>query len=234
MLKVGNFILTKWINAEYQMNWLRRINRQTKMHFVSDVQRALNNGSGYTYSFMKNCAHKFRVKDDKIIPAKTRLDNTDGEMFVRKIDDFKSLTSKYSYDELFKIDLRTVLNKDDCSYKNLIYEFGTWEKYLTPEEIKNFYTMDRKVQEPYKKLDDDIVNHLTELFNLPCYTIGRYQMERNNVSIIYKEAIFYHMNIFGGNKPIVESVDAYRNRTIVFWVFKDRVIYGIVDGIDSW
>jgi len=246
---VGKYLHTQWIHNEgFQSNWLRRITRQTKTQYICDVQHSLllsdkykkiiDSTGEYFYGLFADWAKRFTEKDGKIRRQTTNRDNTDGVNTINLVTDFKSLLCKYKYNELFEVDIRTILTDDSLTldYSNMYFNrYNELRPGIYDE--RDFFVFDTELI----SFDDDIwgetAKHLTELFGVPAYKVDELynRIDTTHDHTIYKySATHYHINHHGNDAKVIGFEDHQKNRTVSFWLFEDRIVFKTNDGIDTW
>jgi hypothetical protein len=243
---IGKYIISTWKHNEgFQQNWLRRINRQTKTQYVSDVQWTLllsdkykklyDADSDFFYKRFNRCAFRCRFAKGKFIPQKSYLSNSDGVDILNLVEDFSTLKCEYEYSHLFENDIRNILPSDSKKLK----EFkDTWD-YFEEKELNNNTEDKFYVFNTYKtKEDDTVAAHLRELFgDVEVLKVSEaiHSIDTIHEKSIYSNtAIHYHINFHGGEKEIRSRQENYHNTTISFWFFGDRIVYKYNSGIASW
>jgi hypothetical protein len=247
---IGKYIFDEWTHNEgFKQNWLRRITRQTKTQYIADVQHTLllssryeklydEKKSDFLYGIFKRCAKRMRMVKGQLIEQLTYLSNPDGIRKITLVEDFNILKCKYSYNELFDTDVRKFLSPDS----NMVKDMNWWKEQFEKDKLKvdNYDFVFRFDTEEIIKVDScwyTTSEHLKELFGVPAYHIKEHfgKMDTTHEKSIYsKTAIHYHINHFGGDKPILTFKEKYHNHTISFWLFDDKVVFRGESGIDTW
>jgi hypothetical protein len=260
----GQFVLCQWKHDKgYQQNWLRRITRQTKTQYICDVQHTLllsakykklydSKKSDYLYGLFQRCAFRLRMVKGKLVSQVTNLSNPDGFNHITLLSDIKTnhsaLLCPLKYEELFDIDIRTVLPLDSHTLegfnrKRKFAEERNAErkaegKPIMYDDVDAVYKISTcKAENGFMDCHKSIIEHLTELFNVPIYELNDYfaKVDTTHDTTIYsKTAIHYHINHYGNDKPVISFKENQNNDTIAFWLFADKVVYKRVEGIDSW
>lgn len=276
---VNKFVLTKWTNrsieespnngkvTDYQINWLRHIDSETKTQYISNCQHSLYlfedkdvianklyakagkkaTKNDYVYQKWAKHATRFRKSKDgySISRIKTRLDNPHGELNVHVIGDKESdgqrwmdkLQCDAGYSELFKTDVRDLWQPETYEHSAI----STHEKYAKQTNrpfMSEQYTLDHychlvDVQTHWNRPLMEYLRTLFEVENI--YQLSDYRLEHNAItSPIGKNGVFFHITKFAENKPFITFDEHFHCRTIVFWLFYDRLVFAYADGIDSW
>jgi len=237
-MKIGEYVFTHWTHNEgFEQRWLRRITRESKTHLFCDVQPTLVHNSNFDYKINKNWAKRFTYKNNNIIPSKTHLDNPDGIQKAKLVTDFSELICKEPYEKMFNIDLRDNI-KDGKFFEHCKgVEKHLREKHtFNKKDDKKFWTIKTNL----KYLDKNVEDHLKKLFNIKIVErfIGTFLIidklpTTHEINIYSKNVIFYHINFHWG-KEILSFHENRSNVTIAFWLFKDRLVYQLESGIDTW
>jgi hypothetical protein len=257
MLNIGDYITTQWINGRFVRNWLRRIDHETPTQFVSRVQHTLICDekeeakaqkilftADSVYSRFTSADQRFR-KDGKgfVKPITTRRTNTDGNMTLNKVNSFaKDLQSTKTYDELFKADVRQIWVEKDSNLRRFNFRQKMAKRgdrtFLPKDWFLDSVTYESKPSWEFMgnvNINDTHL-YLENLFpNRQIFELSDFSLERQSeTSDLLKNAYFHQITTYGGDTKYKKSKDAFKNGTIIFWVFEDRVVYADMCGIDTW
>jgi hypothetical protein len=204
------YILENWVNGDYQANYLRTINRENKKYLISDCQRYVKSwdvpGQDYKYTFIYKWARKY-FKDDSELGFRRSIDrnsNTDGVM-------------NYSLVQPYEVQC----NED---FKKLFEG-----KHLS------LYDFNIPTNHPFSGWDLKTVSYLKSLFKTnEVYVFFDDGIERKPQSDLHKTGTLFHMNHFGIDKKFIKNDLQYYNRTIIFWLFENRLVFKYESGKDTW
>ncbi len=238
-MEIGQYIFTHWVHNEgFEARWLRRITRKSKTHLFCDVQPTLVTNSNFSYKVNKNWAKRFIYKNNNIIPSKTHLDNPDGIKKAKLVTDFSELICKEPYEKMFHIDIRENI-KDGKFFENCKQSVDFLKQQLTlnKEVEENLWIIKTET----KSFDKYIEDHLKDLFRVEIIErfsgnliiTGGCLPTTHEINIYSRNVIFYHINFYL-NKKILSFKENQNNATIAFWLFKDRLVYQLESGIDTW
>lgn len=228
------YIFQDWVNGNFEVRWLRRINRETDNFWISDVQYEYDwRKKGTKCVRWKNRSKKYKKMADGGIGRRiTNRDNTDGILTLNFVNPSK-LECKYSYEEIFQTDLRLIqdernmplysLKRKEELYlkKNIPMLF---EKYFLESFLSdaNFYP---ELESYLKDLFQvDVVFYIAEM----CFDY------HNNMGLIGKSVTYFQITHFGDDKDKISEKEHRLNETIGFWKFGNKLIFSIQDGIGSW
>ncbi len=236
---LGGFILERWINGDYQSTWLRRINRETKTMYISDGERVLsekkNKDDITTFINAPYKAARFRKRlNGKFTAVRTHLHNPHCHAEVMLISDMEQLVSPYSYDELFKVDVREFQDKGsrpltDIDMLNTNHKDGT---NAIP------YVLDRLISKCNRNdtsyiggWDSELIGYLEDTFKVPVYQMSLVKIEEHDKQTkLTKAAIQFEITHFGGDKKLLTQKENYMNRAIQFWLFPDKLVFHYLRG----
>jgi hypothetical protein len=244
----NRFIFSEWKhNNGFEQKWMRRITRQTKTQYIADCQHSLELSDKYTklynagwddmFSVFKKCAKRYRLVDNKLVGQNTHRSNPDGVRTITLIDDFNIMKCKYDYTELFDIDIRTVLPSDSKTLERANRTAKILNAKYKIQEDEMYTLRIRENNNSYTDCFVEVYNHLAQLFNKPVYMVDQMNLSINTThdnSKYSNSAIHYHMNHFGGDKPMRTRKEDEHNMTISFWLFDDKVVFMKEDGIECW
>lgn len=241
---VGNFILDQWVNKDYRANWLRRINYETETDYVSDVQRYVKDwkikGDNYEYVHVGKWARRYRkTKDGGFKSVSTKLSNPDGKSILSLVTDLKTLKCKYTFEELFNTDLRNIQNPEAYPLKSLLRRQERNELRKTKDENlfllrDHCYLSDSSPnQNAIMGWDAKLVKYLEEQFGVPVYDLNEKVSEWNKQSKLTQSGTYFHITHFGGEKKSLTRDENDMNRTIMFWLFDDKLIFQYEEGRDT-
>lgn len=228
---VGNFILDEWINGDFREAWLRRINRETKTTYVSDVQRDVKNWKvdpkKYEYRHVGKWTRRYRkTKDGGFKSVTTRLSNPDGKSNLSLVTDLKTVKCKFTFDELFNTDIRQLQDAKSYPLNQLITHGETRpERFL----LRNSCYL----SSPNEGWDAPIAKYLMEQFGVPVYRLTEFLSEFFHQGNITRAATYMQITHFGGEKKSLTREENEFNHTILFWLFDDKLIFRIEEGKDS-
>jgi hypothetical protein len=215
-------------------NRIFRLNRESKAHYISDVQRAVENYSADNtiYVWFKKVAHKFSKKkffaeNGDLLPNTEKTTTS----FVDK-ETYDVLLCDVPFGKLFHIEI----NFEDIFQnflKNKKNNFTTISCYyysnITEE---NGYMFDNSMY--YIK---EVGEHLESLFGRKAYFADRikhYHEDNEHLSFKHKcrlyndferNAIFYQCTIHGDDKPRITEEENEGNETVYLWFFEDKIIF---------
>lgn len=202
------------LDCYYAQRWLRRINRCTPNSYCSDVQRAPKRTKGkwdwgkrvYTHKWAK----RYRVDKDGSIKRLSRNHKPIQDNPVKVVSDFESLRCLYTYDELFGSGMTLGGHTPTHIWKANVQEDGL-HSYPIP-----------------------FVLHLQELFGVSvwiCSAGYSYIQEDER----YRSTVTYtHVTSFGGDRDVISAVENESNRTVLFWLFENKLVICDGGGISSW
>lgn len=230
MTLLGKKILTTWThNGGFVERWLRTLNRETKRYYMSDVAYTLVWGSSQNetkYKLHKPWAKKFLKTPDGIVRSNSRLNNTDGEFSIKVVENVTDLLCPFTFAELFETNVSELYSPDS----DMVEQFNFLNDLM---EIKK----DRFNLINYSTKDDPVVGYLRDFFQ--CNEIYKlsdmyWTEERASRTIVEQSQTYWHINHFCGYKPLVTAEEAYKNTSIAFWYFGDKVVYRRIAGRDTW
>lgn len=239
---VGMYVLENWVNGDFVSNHLRYINRENKKYYVSDVQRTVKSydKEPRQYVHIAKWATRFFKENSELgfRRSVTNLCNTDGVMTYSISDDLSFFKCKYTFEEVFEQDLRKIQSEKD---------YPLWQKIrhsLTNTSNSNnkdnwVISLTEQGLEPDGTIggwDNNIIFFLKERFKVTHVYSTSYEkiIEYNKQSILTKTGTLFHINHFGGyNKKEISFEDNYFNRTIMFWLFDDRLVFQYEQGKET-
>lgn len=99
---INRFVLDVMIDNDYQLNWLRRITRQTKTQYIADVQYIIDFKNNLPrYKVSNHCAKRYKLIKGVLKPI-------DKQYYYNHLNDitlinnFDILLCSFKYEELFK------------------------------------------------------------------------------------------------------------------------------------
>jgi hypothetical protein len=232
---LGKYIFTTWVHTEsgYEQKWLRRVTRQSDKYFYADVQRWSDYKSNAKYKWPKRLAFKgYYDKNGVLIDSMNvgRRCTKEGVATVKVVEDFSELKCKATYQEMFEVDITKHLDEDAIISKILKKRGEDGDTY---NEYKPRLT--DKDSRMYEILGN-LIEHLTELFHVPVYRISSMCSinTTHDITIFSKNGVHYHYTINGNDKEVLTRKENEHNCTITFWLFEDRLVFQLADGIGSW
>lgn len=237
---VGKYIRTEWNhNDGYVQTWLRRISRETKTQYISEVQRYFRNFEDGVNDrvFKYRWAKRYNKNSDGSISVRnTHLSNPDGIHKLQVIDllsetDLVKLRCVYSFSDLFETDIR-LLQSENCYPRKLIEK-----RYLKCLSEGKTFDKDRFFVDVYSEnstnhWNEPLIKWLEDTFKVPVYAVCDIN-EHFEQGILTKSATYLHITHFGDDKKILKTGENYHNRTICFWLFEDKLVFKYEDGKDS-
>lgn len=214
---------------------LRRINRESKTQFISDVQRVparvkgSNDFNWGIYSNFHIIAKRF-IKN-KLFNDKAELTNYYGETTALIEDDLSSMLSDVPFEEMFNIVEGN--NKNDIY--NHIYN------------VENFAEIRKnKILKPFNVCIDsegEIGKLLKKEFNIDVYVTDVLYDHINKKHFDYnyskkdkysRNSILHQVTKFGNDKKQISKEDNSKNSPIIMWIFKDKIVYKESSGHSEW
>lgn len=235
-------MLAEWENGSYSVTWLRRINRETKTQYISDVQRYVrswDDDKKDRMTFIGKWAKRFQKTKDGVGHIKTRQSNPNGTMRLSLVEDPSTLKCKLTFKELFQTDIREIQNAGDYPLDELVVEAEDKRKdgLIVPDD---FFLLERKLhfqsgeEESFGGWDNQIIQYLQKEFKAPVYRLRPIMNENNRSSKLSQSCTYMQITHFGNDKPVISRKENYHNRTILFWLFDDKLIFQYADGIGTW
>lgn len=229
---------------------LRRINRETRTQYISDVQRApyvrWNRAKNHQREFdwdRKVWFHKIarRYRKKKLIDKNGNLTNFYHDATFVDDSDYSVMISDKPFEELF-----TVVKGDgeDDLFEHDLKTFGkkTGWKGVLP---KRFYRKTNKggyiLQDVCIDTKSFIGQHLKEVFGVDVYVVDRmwcdkrfvgdqycgsnYSFENSRECDFDRNAVFHQVTASGGDKPEITKEENNHNSPVLLWFFEDRIVY---------
>jgi len=222
---------------------LRRINRETKSQYISDVQRFAevkwtrgNRSIDWEKQiWMQRIARRFRK--DKLFNEDGTFSSRYGDVTVVDSRDFSAMISDTPFDEMFRV------VKGNGSDDLFEHDLKTFSK-----KLGIFGKLHRKTNKDGFLLQDvciDTESHigqsLSKVFNLDVYVADRLWCDKRFVGEQYcghnhrfeynrdcdfdRNAVFHQVTSSGGDKKIISKEDNNHNSPVFLWFFKDRIVY---------
>jgi hypothetical protein len=246
---IGKFIKDEWTSSDDINTWLRRISRETPTLLFSEKQRFFKDfGSGVDYrTFTKKFAEKYRKGNDGSVTKvgfRKKYRDLYNKLTVIDKSDLSELKCKYSYDELFRTDIRKIQkigftqeNKNAEPLQKLI-EYWEDESFKMFKNQENYFKLEKHV----KLYDADwpfypeLTTYLNELFGVPVYWVNPWMKvnERFDVSKLSQSLTYFQITHFGDDKEVIHEEENRPNTTISFWYFDDRLIIQDESGKSTW
>jgi len=215
---------------------LRRINRETKTQFISDVQRVPKSwrseeGLNSMINFQK-IARRFRK-------SKLIVDNkfTDYYGQISLCNSSDPMLSDTLFSDMFVVVDSTVddLHMYDWERRQNYY-FGLISYDRIKEKV--FKRLGKEMDRPKHPccLDTEtyVSKYLGQEFNKPVYYVDRmydtvekehWSHELDPTNMYDRNFIFHQVTSSGGDKSVITSEENEPNDSIGFWVFSDRIVY---------
>lgn len=238
---LGKYILENWVNGDFESNNLRHINRENKKYYISDTDRTAKDwrAKNIKYVHIYKWASKF-FKDPSsklgFRRSNAERNNNDGIMTYSVFISPAQCKCKYSFNELFNVDLRTVQNTEDYPLKMKLMEWDKWGKQtkLTEEEYFKIFLH----EENPKPTDYNFhsTTHLKKLFGVSkVYRISEMASinEHHTYTKLSKSGTLFHV-LHDTHIKELEQKKAHRNHTILFWLFDDKLVYQSESGKSTW
>lgn len=240
-------LLGKYLFMTSDLSWpkngvyraLRRINRETKSQYISDVQRV-------PYCYNKNGKRVFDWKRyewfQKIAKRfiKNKLFNEDGTLTeyygkTTLIDgDYSSMLSDTNFNDMFRI------VKGDG--RNDLWEF---ESNSIAEQLKGIFKKTKVNKGILHPVCIDTNSHigttLKKDFGVDVYIVdrmwddkrfvydrgvsGHYSHNHQKSCDFDRNAVFHQITNSGADKSIIRDEDNKSNKPILIWFFEDRIVY---------
>jgi hypothetical protein len=223
---LNKLVLAEWINGDFRQLFLRRINRETKTQYISDVPKTCldYDSEPPKYGHVAKWAKRFNKLPNGEIKARlNHRYNSDGHYELKIVENAsKDLLCKYSFDEVFN---SKILNK--WLFLEVYSENYPLKEYNNEEDRNHPFAWLRS-NDRYK-----LKNYLYELFNVPIYNLSdNYKMdlkeedwldEDDNKTIFNKSMTLFHVIHF-----------KKKHYTIGFWLFEDKLVYKYDSGKSTW
>lgn len=235
---LGNFILDEFVNGDFRVRWLRRITRETKTTYISYCQRSMVSKEECVRRAWSSKPYR-KTSDGGVKPIVTHLHNKNGASTLQVITDPSTLKCQYSYDELFNTDIREI-QSPDCEPLHNINRMNEMQKgkdirplpYILDSTI---YKCDPNNTHFIDGWDSPVIKYLEQLFKVPVYRLGMLKIsEDDKPSKLSLSGTYFHITHFGDDKPTINFNENYHNRTILFWLFDNKLVFQYETGIDSW
>ena len=231
---IGKYVLEHWVNGDYETRGLRLITRENKRYYVADVQRYFKDfEKGVDLrTFNYKWAAKFTKCNNELGFKRsiTHLSNTDGTMRYQVFDSPAECKCPYTFDEVFSHDVRDIQDKDNSPLREYarLEELGHGRDYkIKPDKCE-------LSDHPIDGWDTEIVKKMMELFNVTdVYEVRDRISEYRNKSILTKSATLLHIIHFNLEKKEITFDENYNNRTIIFWLFDDKLVFQYEEGKDT-
>lgn len=232
---IGKYVLEHWVNGDYESRSLRLITRENKRYYVADVQRYFKDfEKGVNLrTFHYNWAVKFAKCNNELGFRRsiTRRSNTDGVMHYTVYNSPSECKCPYTFEEVFGRDVREIQNPKNAPLRD----------YLRKEERGR--TPDYKIEigkcelpeHPIDGWDNEVIKKLMELFKVSdVYEVHSRIDEYRDKSILTKSATLLHIIHFNLEKKEITFDENFYNRTILFWLFDDKLVFQYEEGKDIW
>lgn len=246
---VGNFVLTEFVDLDktYKDKWLRRINRQTANFYVADTQRYFRDFDKYLNDrvFYPKWAKRFqKTSGGGIKLSGSVVNNAYGQhtISVHSPEDMNALKCEYTYDELFKVDVRTIQDHTDypcCEFLRFVTAVNNHVKDCPEFDGKSEFTIHNSIHLQESEATDhsayanEINAYLKELFKVPVYRVFSAINEYTKRTKLTSSGIGFQITHFGGDVKVIDHKVNQSNKTIMFWLFDDRLVYQWVSGQDN-
>jgi hypothetical protein len=223
---------------------LRRINRESKSQYISDVQRVARQYKGKNgerkfdwdnYEDFKLISRRFRK--NLLFDGKGNLTDKYGDATIVDKYDYSEMYSDTPFEELFRVvkgNSRDDLFQHDL--KTFSSKIGMFGKIKNKTNKKGFILQDVCVDS-----EGYIGQHLSEVFKVDVYVADRIWCDKrfvgeqycgHNYSFNYsrdcdfdRNAVFHQVTSSGGDKTIISKEDNQKNSPVFIWFFKDRIVY---------
>jgi len=233
---VGKYILDTWINGKYVTRWLRRINRETKTQYVSDVLRYNKNWDDDIDDmyYVGRWAKRYAKTPNGFKYIATNRSSPDGKSHLTLVDKLGDVKCVETFEKLFQTDVRTFMSDNSEDESGVIFDI----KLRYKENIKDeHFKLERYIRKATSKDDtywnSTIIKFLEDEFNLPIFRFRLHLCEHEN-NLVLKTATHFHITHFGDDAKVVDRKVNYANKTILFWLFDDKVVFTYQDGIGTW
>ncbi len=209
--------------------FLRRINRETKTQYISDVQRACDWGeTNNKWVNFQIIARRYRK--NKLFLNDKSISDYYGN--CKLVENNSLLIGDTDFKEMFKIVPGN--NRDDLF------------KYGLNSRNSFFNLFQSKKTKPFLCCLDTgyIGQYLKETFNVPVYIVDRMYNEETSKHFslghdeIYdkyqRNAIFYQVTSSGNDKKIITTEENRNNSPIILWFFENHIVYCKATGYSEW
>ena len=190
--------------------FLRYINRETPSYYISEAQRFVNFTNNLMY-FEKDFNHKFKK-------------NSTSYKLLNNLNFFKELECKVEYDFLFKTDTRVLFHEDIDSLKS----YNPFNSFSILENSYGFDSISR---------DDSIIaleKYLKKTFDVKkTINFSNYSFNPVGSDILSLSSTIFQVTHFNQDIPQISYKLNLSNKSIVYWLFEDKIVYSIVIGIDN-
>ena len=243
---IGKFIKEEWVNGEYKQTWLRRVNRETNTQYISDVQRYVKSWEGKESEkkiFVGKWAKRYaKLKNGQVGYKTTHRSNPDGKMTLSIVTDLSTQLCSCSYSELFETDVREIQDAKEYPRKGLearqerASKRDNYDKLVCEKDyvLAEYIVLQKGTDtHPIGGWDAPITKYLEETFKVPVYNLYENIREHWKLSKLSKSGTLMHITHFGNDKEVITFDENYHNRTIMFWLFKDKLVFQYEDGKDG-
>jgi hypothetical protein len=157
-------------------------------------------------------------------------------MYLNLFDSPSEIKCESTFDEIFKQDLRTIQNAEESHYplKLLLHqeERDIKRNFEISADHFKFILYEEGEESAW---DKPLIDYLKEIFKVDkVYSPNEKIIEHNHPTFLSKSGTLFHINIFNIDKELIIRDENYYNRTIMFWLFDDFLVFQYEDGKDTW
>lgn len=172
------------------------------------------------------------IINEDLKPRYTRRSNPDGHYNLTIVEEQElptALLCKYSYDKLFKSAIFDIQHEKSSPHKDMKNRMA-----------KNRPQFEKTLEEHLERVDTDLkhwnrplIEKLQQLFKKPIYYCYERISEHWHQGILTESATYFHFTMFHNDKKRITADENFQNRTIVFWLFDDKMIFAYEEGKDT-